>query len=109
MFEVPLGHAVIHVGDDRKDKKTCLRMDGLIKCPNVHPERLYHPVIPFRANRKMMFCLCLTCVLTSNSGEFYYTTDETRALTATWLIDEARLAVKMGIEFWRFMRCMNIV
>jgi len=37
------------------------RMDGLIKCSIVPPERLYLPVLPFRANQKLMFCLCRTC------------------------------------------------
>ena len=51
----PVGHPFIHVGDVCKEKETCLRMEGLIKCTIVPPERLYHPVLPFRANQKLMF------------------------------------------------------
>ena len=39
-------------------------------------------------------CLCRTCVLTFNTGEFCNTTDEEGALTGTWVNDEVRLAVK---------------
>jgi hypothetical protein len=57
---------------------------------------MYHPVLPFRVNQKLMFCLCKTCVLTSNTGECCHTTDEEKALTGTWIIDEVRLAVQKG-------------
>jgi len=43
-----------------------------------------------------MFCLCRTCVLTSNTGECSHTTDKERALTGTWVIVEVRLAVQKG-------------
>jgi len=86
----------MHVGDACKDKETCMRMDDLIKCSIVPPERLYHPVLPFRANQKLIFRLYRTCVLTSNTGECGHTTDEKRALTVTWFIEEMRLAVQKG-------------
>ena len=73
-----------------------VKAEGLIKCTIVPPERLYHPVLPFRANQKLMFSLCRTCVLTSNTGECHRKTDEERALTVTWVIDEMRLAVLKG-------------
>jgi len=63
-FKFPVRHPIIHIGDACKDIEACLRMDGLIKCSIVPPERLYHPVLPFRRNKKLMFCLCRTCVFT---------------------------------------------
>ena len=39
-FKFHVCHRVIHVGYGCKDKETCLRMDGLIKCSIVPPERL---------------------------------------------------------------------
>ena len=36
------------------------------------------------------------CVLDSNTGECYHTTDEESAETATWVIDELRLALQRG-------------
>ena len=75
-FKFPLGHTIIHVGDTYKNKEAFLRKEGLIKCSFVHPERLYHPVLPFRANQKLMFSLCRTCVLTSSTGDSCHKTDE---------------------------------
>jgi len=68
-LKFPIGHPVIHVGEACKDKEACLRMDGLIKCSIVPPERLYHPVLPFRCNKKLLFCLCRSCVLEHNISE----------------------------------------
>ena len=67
-----------------------------MKCCIVPPERLYHPVLPFRANQELMFSLCCTCVLTSNIGVCCHKTDEEMALTGTWVIDEVRLAMQKG-------------
>jgi len=72
-FKFPVGHSVIHVGDACKDKEACKRMDGLIKCLIFPPERLYHPVLPYRYNNKLMFCMCRTCVHTSSGEEFRHT------------------------------------
>ena len=91
-----MGHTVIHVEDDCKDKDACLRKEVLIKYSIVPPERLHHPVLPFRANQKLMFSLCRTCVLTSNMGQCCHKTGEERALTGTCVIDEVRLAVQKG-------------
>jgi hypothetical protein len=62
----------------------------------VPPQRLYHPVLPYRCNKKLMFCLCRTCAHTSASGECEHTEDEERALTGKWVMDEVRLAVEKG-------------
>jgi hypothetical protein len=92
----PVGHPVVHVGDACKDKEACLGKEGLITCTIVPPERLYHTVLPFRANQKLMFSLCRTCVLTSNTEQCCHKTDEERTLTGTWVIDEVQLAVQKG-------------
>ena len=92
----PVAHPVVHVGDACKDKEACLRKEGLIKCTIFLPERLCHPLLLFRAIPKLMFSLCRTCALTSNTGECHDKTDEERALTGTWVIDEVRLAVQKG-------------
>ena len=59
----------------------------------VPPDKLYHPVLPYRCNSKLMFCLCRTCVHTPNA-ECTHTEDEDRALTGTWVMDEVKLAVQ---------------
>jgi hypothetical protein len=71
----PVGHPVVHVGDACKDKEACLRVEGLIKCNIVQPERLYHFVLPFRPKQKHIFSLCRTCVVTSNTEQCFHKTD----------------------------------
>ena len=75
-FKFRVCYSFIHVWDACKDKVARLRKDGLIKCSIVPPERFYHPVIPFWANQKIMFCFCWTCVLTWNTGECWHTTEK---------------------------------
>ena len=85
------------MGDACKDKGACLQMDGLIKCSIVPPKSLYHPVLTYRRKKKLLFCLCRSCVLEQNiTRECQHTSDVERALTGTWVIDEIRLAVEKG-------------
>ena len=95
-FKFPIGHPLIHVGNACKDVEACLRMDGLIMCTIVPPQKLYHPVLPYRCNKKLLFCQCRTCVQTCATGECTHTEDAERALTGTWVMDELRLAVEKG-------------
>jgi len=73
-------------------------MDGLIKCSIIPAQRLHHPVLPFRCNKKLLLCLCRSCALTSASGECEHTEYEERALTGTWVLDDVRLAVENGYK-----------
>jgi len=63
-FNFPIGHPIIHAGDACRDIETCLRVEGLIKCLIVPPDKFYHPFLPYRCNYKLMLCLCKTCVHT---------------------------------------------
>jgi hypothetical protein len=95
----PTGHPVVRVGVAFNDLKACLNMEGLMKCTIVLPKNLYHPVLPFRCNKKLLFCLCRTCVLEQNtSDECQHFTDAEKALTGTWVIDEVRLAIEKGYK-----------
>ena len=58
----PIGHLVIHVSDAFRDIEACLLMEGLTKCSIVPPDKLYHPVLLYRCNNKLMFSLCRTYV-----------------------------------------------
>jgi hypothetical protein len=63
----------------------------------VPPEGLYHPVLSYRYNKKLLFCLCRLCVHDRNiSEECQHFTDAERALEGTWIIDEVRLVVEKG-------------
>ena len=83
-FKFPIGHPVIHVGDACRDKETMPQKQGLIKCIILPPKRLYHPVLPFRFNKKLLFCLCKSCAIQQNfENEFAHETIAERALTGT--------------------------
>jgi len=95
-FIFPIGHPRIQVGDTCKDVEACLRMDGLIKCTIVPPQKLYHPVLRYRCNKKLIFCLCRTCLETCSTGDCTHTEEAERALTGTCVMVEVRLAVEKG-------------
>jgi len=96
-FKFPIGHPVVHVGDTCKDIPACLQMEGLIKCTILPPTDLYHPVLPFRCNKKLLFCLCRTCAFEQNMrGPCQHLSDAERAISGTWVLDEVRMAVSKG-------------
>jgi len=55
----PLGHPKVYVGADCPSD--CLDREGIIKCKVLPPRKLYHPVLPYKSNSKLMFPLCSAC------------------------------------------------
>ena len=55
----PVGHPTVYVGADCPPE--CLPREGIIKCRVLPPRKLYHPVLPYKSNSKLMFPLCYTC------------------------------------------------
>ena len=87
---------------------------GLIQCQVLPPRHLYHPVLPYRHDDKLLFPLCARCVeeemakpLLDRSYHCHHT-DEQRALTSTWCSPELKKAVEFGYqvqyiyEVWHF-------
>ena len=87
---------------------------GLIQCQILPPRELYHPVLPYRHDSKLLFPLCATCVQIEmpkrpwdRSTECCHT-DEQRVLTGTWCSPELAKAVELGYqvqyiyEVWHF-------
>ena len=69
-------------------------MEGLIKCTIVPPMNLYHPVLPFRFKKKLLFCLCRSCAFVQNMrGSCQHFSDAERTISGTWVLDEVRMAV----------------
>ena len=98
-FKFPIGHLKIHVGDACQDMQAMLLKDGLMKCSILPPRHLYHPVLPFRYNKRLLFCLCRACAVEQNRSEVCtHETVAERALTGTWVLDEIRLAVQTGYK-----------
>ena len=69
-------------------------MDGMKKCKVVPPKSFIHSVLPYRFNKKLLLCLCRSCVHEQNMiGECWHFTDAENALENTWVIDEVRFVV----------------
>ena len=87
---------------------------GLIQCQILPPRELYHPVLPYRHDNKLLFPLCAACVEQEmpkrpleRSSECVHT-DRQRVLTGTWCTPELEKAVELGYqvqyiyEVWHF-------
>jgi G:T-mismatch repair DNA endonuclease (very short patch repair protein) len=80
--------------------------EGFVKCKVLPPTSLFHPVLPVRIEKKLVFPLCLSCATELEQKCLH--TDEERALKGTWVSDELRLAVDKGYrvmevyEVWHF-------
>jgi len=61
-----VGHPKVYVGADCQ--YDCLDREGIMKCKVLRPRKLYHPVLPYKCNSKLMFPLCSACVNTMNQG-----------------------------------------
>ena len=70
---------------------------GLIKCTVLPPRGLFHPVLPYRTEGKLMFPLCKTCADTLNQNPCTHT-DEERAILGTWCHVELMKAIEKGYE-----------
>ena len=82
---------------------------GLIKCTVLPPRGLFHPVLPYRTQGKLMFALCKTCADTCNQTPCTHS-DAERAIQGTWCSVEVMKALEKGYrivqvhEVWHFPR-----
>ncbi|CAH0546857.1 unnamed protein product [Brassicogethes aeneus] len=103
----PVGHPKIHIGDKDCRKLPMNSVEGLIKCSVLPPQTLYHPVLPYKCNKKLTFPLCKTCVETMNQEQCIHTDDE-RKFTGTFVADELRKAISLNYkvleiyEIWEY-------
>ena len=77
---------------------------GLIQCQILPPRHLYHPILPYRHEGKLLFPLCAACVEQEmpkrpleRCAECVHT-DHQRALFGTWCSPELSKAVDLGYE-----------
>ena len=73
----------------------CLDREGIIKCNVLHPTKLYHTVLPYKINSKLMFPLCSACADTMNKGNRTHSEEE-RCKARTMVVHEVHKAVEMG-------------
>ena len=71
------------------------------------PSKLYHPVLQYKSNSKLMFSLCSACADTMSQGPCTHS-DEDRCIVGTWVVDVVRKALDMGyglvdmFEIWEY-------
>ena len=68
---------------------------GIAKVSILPPRGLYHPVLPYRMNNKLLFSLCRKCTETENKRKCTHT-DEDRTFMGTWCTPEIMLALEKG-------------
>lgn len=103
----PIEHPQVFIGHKECTELNLQETDGLIKCKILPPQNLYHPVLPKKMNNKLMFVLCQTCGETMNYEQCTHSEDQ-RALTGTWVIDEILKSLEKGykvleiFEIWKY-------
>ena len=101
----PVRHPKVYVGADCPPD--CLNREGIMKCKVLRPRKLYHSVLPYKSNSKLMFPMCSACADTMNQGNCTYT-DEEKCIVGTWVVDEVSKAIEIGcilknvFEFWEY-------
>jgi len=101
----PVGHPKVNVGADCPPD--CLDREGVIKCKVLPPRELYHAVLPYKSNSKLIFPLFSDCGDTMNQDDCTHS-DEEHCIVGTWVVDEVRKFVEMGYrledvyEFWEY-------
>ena len=77
---------------------------GLVKCSVLPPRSLYHPVLPYRTQGKLMFPLCRTCADTLQQEPCCHN-DSDRALHGTWVTLELQRLWKRVTSCSNSTRC----
>ena len=78
-----------------------------MKCSVLLPRALYHPVLPYRTQGKLMFPLCRTCADNLQQEPCHHS-DAERTLHGTWVTLELEKALEKGYklvridEVWHF-------
>jgi hypothetical protein len=91
-FNFPVGQPTIHL--DCGDIPAMLVKEGLVRYTVLQPRDLYHPVLPYRCNSRLLFCLCRTCTELGSQEQCCHVRTLERALTANWVVDGVQVAVE---------------
>lgn len=103
----PVKHPKIHVGHEACDLLDINTLEGLIKCTVLTPSNLYHPVLPIRLHKKLMFTLCRTCCEILNQEQCAHN-DSERQFVGTFVVDDLRKALSVNYtivqyhEIWEY-------
>lgn len=95
----PVGHPQIIVNVASQNIQDYF---GIALVDVISPEKLLHPVLPVKLNRKLMFPLCKKSVEDQLERQWYERTnlcphsDEQRTMTGTWCTPELQKTVEKG-------------
>ena len=95
--EYPLGHAEVIVPRTETELVDAVRAQqyfGVVKCAVVPPTRLFHPILPWRHEGKLVFALCRTC--TQHRWTRCQCDDKARTIYGTWCTPELQCALAHG-------------
>ncbi|XP_032676810.1 uncharacterized protein LOC116846712 [Odontomachus brunneus] len=91
----PLGHPDIYVGEE------CCALiragldfnfdavEGLVRCRVLAPRDLFHPVLPYRVNGKLLFAFCRSCCETFSQAACTHDDPADREFEGAWVRQEA--------------------
>ena len=106
-FEYPLKHPEVFTSNFSSNPTE--EYFGLIKCVVTPPRGLFHPVLPYRSQGRLMFPLCRTCCEEGLSDAWCCChEEEERALEGTWCTPELKKAEELGYritkiyEVWHY-------
>ena len=97
--EYPPGHPQIIT----KNFRPIDQYFGMVKCTVLPPRQLYHPVLPYSTQGKLMFPLWRTCADTMQQ-ESCHNTDADRAMHGTWVTLELEKALQKGYQLLKTTR-----
>ncbi|KAK3908165.1 putative DNA polymerase [Frankliniella fusca] len=89
----PVGHPAIFL-EGNPEMPPMDTWNGVIKCTVLPPRNLYIPVLPYKANGKLMFPLCRSCVETLNEDRCNHEDPAQRQLMDTWCAPELLVALQ---------------
>lgn len=104
----PVGHPTIIYENFGYIKKYF----GIARVKVYPPRDLFFPVLPVKLNKKLMFPLCYTCAVNSQTDPCMHS-EEQRSLTGTWCTIEIEMALEKGYridqiyEVWHFPNTTN--
>jgi hypothetical protein len=90
----PVGHPKIVI---RNFDYSLQSYFGFIKCDMSPPRKLFHPVLPYSCNGKLLFPLCATCSEQCSCKPCDHSESE-RMLHGTWFTEEIKLAIEKGYK-----------
>ncbi|XP_070167977.1 uncharacterized protein [Polyergus mexicanus] len=110
----PIGYPDIYVGEEcsaligKAPNYNFNTIEGLIRCKVLPSRDLFHPILPYRVQGKLLFALCRNCCETLSQSACTHNSAKEREFEGTWVSCELRKAVEKGYhvtavsEIWQY-------